>query len=283
MNWKAFSSRLLLIVVAFPVLGVLIFVLPHYHHLVFNIAAVAACVIGALETRGLFEARGITTAGYLASVLAGTLPLSAWLEVAGWIPAAWGRAWMAVAIGVILVRAIFQRNPRKLAEFLSFVSSSAFIVLYPAFFLSWVVRFSALPQPSLSILLFLGLVFGNDMAAYFAGSLWGKSSRLNLAISPQKSVVGFVAGFAGTAIIYAAFRLAVPSLLPAGLLAGVAFSMLTGAAVIVGDLVESGLKRSASVKDSGVVIPGRGGILDSVDSMVLSAPLFYGLMRFFGR
>jgi len=282
-NWKAFSSRLLLIVVAFPVLGVLIFAVPQYHHLLFNMAAVAACVIGALETRGLFDARGITTARYLAPALAGTLPLSAWLEVAGWIPPGWGRAWFAAAIGVILVRAILARDQRRLAEFLTFVSSSAFVVVYPAFFLSWVVRFSALPQPSLSILLFLGLVFGNDMAAYFAGSLWGSSSRLNLAISPQKSVVGFAAGFAGTGIIYAVFRLAVPSLLPGGVPAGVTFSLLIGAAVILGDLVESGLKRSASVKDSGVVIPGRGGMLDSVDSMILSAPLFYGLMRFFGR
>jgi len=282
-NWKAFSSRLLLISVAFPVLAALIFLLPYLNHLPFNIVVVGASVIGAVETRGLFEARGVATTRYLAPLLAGTLPLCAWLEVAGLIPVGWARGWLAVCIGVILVRAVFQRDAVRVGEFLSFVSSSTFVVLYPAFFLSWIVRFSALAQPSLSMLLFLCLVFGNDMAAYFVGSLWGSSSRLNLAISPQKSVAGFIAGLAGTGIIYTFFRLVFPSLLPAGILEGAGFALVIGISVILGDLVESGLKRSASVKDSGIVIPGRGGMLDSVDSMILSAPLFYGLMRLFGR
>jgi phosphatidate cytidylyltransferase len=283
MNWKGFASRLLLIAIAFPALGVLIFLVPQFHHLLLNAAAVAACVIGALETQGLFEARGVKTMRVLAPILAGTLPASAWLEVTGLIPAGWAHAWVAAAVGIILVRAVFQKDPRRISEFLSVVPSSVFILLYPAYFLSWVVRFAALSQPSLSILLFLGLVFGNDMAAYFAGSLWGSSSRLGLAISPQKSAVGFIAGLAGTGIIYTFFRLVFPSLLPAGVLEGAAFTLVIGAAVILGDLVESGLKRSASVKDSGIIIPGRGGLLDSVDSMLLSAPLFYGLMRLAGH
>jgi phosphatidate cytidylyltransferase len=121
------------------------------------------------------------------------------------------------------------------------------------------------------------------MTAYFAGSLWGSSTRLNLAISPQKSIVGFAAGLIGTGIVCAIFRVAVPLLLPLNIPEAIAYSVLMGVAIILGDLVESGLKRSASVKDSGIVIPGRGGMLDSVDSMILSAPLFYGLMRILAR
>ena len=112
MNWKAFSSRLLLVVVAFPVLGVLIFLAPGLHLLPYTIAVVAASVVGALETRGLFRARGITTTPYLAPFLAGTLPLSVWLEVTGMIPSGWARAWLVACIGVILVRAILsERRP----------------------------------------------------------------------------------------------------------------------------------------------------------------------------
>jgi len=94
--------------------------------------------------------------------------------------------------------------------------------------------------------------------------------------------VGFIAGILGTGIVYTVFRLAVPSLLPASLMQGIVFCLVMSISVIFGDLVESGLKRSAHVKDSGIIIPGRGGLLDSIDSMLLSAPLFYGLMRLFG-
>ena len=283
MNWKAFSTRIILISVAFPVLGALIFLVPHLNHLPFNIVVVAASVVGALETRGLFDASGTAPSRYLAPLLAGTLPVSVWLEVAGFIPIGWARGWLMVCIAIIFVRAVFQRQTVQIARFLPFVSSSIFVLLYPAFFLSWIVRFSALPQPSLSILLFLCLVFANDMAAYFVGSLWGSATRLNLAISPQKSVAGFIAGLAGTGIIYTFFRFVFPTLVPTGILEGTGFALVIGISVILGDLVESGLKRSATVKDSGIIIPGRGGMLDSVDSMILSAPLFYGLMRLFSR
>ena len=283
MNWKAFASRVLLIAVAFPVLAALIFLVPHVHHLLFNAVVIGCCVVGALETGALFAARGVPYARYTAAVLAGTFPLVTWLEVAGLIPTGWAGGWLPVAIAVVLLRAMVLKDGRQLAGFLPFVSSSVFIMLYPSFFLSWIVRFSALGNASLAILLFLCLVFGNDMAAYFAGSLFGGSTRLNLAISPGKTAVGFVAGILGTLVVYAIFRVAAPFLFPSSIAVGIGFAILMGVTVILGDLVESGFKRSARVKDSGVIIPGRGGMLDSVDSMILSAPLFYGLMRLLGR
>ncbi|HVO37635.1 MAG TPA: phosphatidate cytidylyltransferase [Spirochaetia bacterium] len=283
MNWKTFLSRILLIAVAFPVIGALIFLLPQLHHLAFNLLVAGASVVGALETRALVEARKIPTARHLAPILAGTFPLVTWLQTAGYVPAAVEWYWLAGTMGVILLRAVFLSDDRNLQGFLSFVSSSLFVLLYPAFFLSWIVRFSGLAESSLSILLFLGLVFGNDMSAYFAGTLWGRATRLNLPISPQKTAVGFIAGIVGSLIIFTAFQLLAPHVVPESLPLGILLTVLVGVAVILGDLVESGLKRSAGVKDSGIVIPGRGGMLDSVDSMVLSAPLFYGLLRLFGR
>ncbi len=134
---------------------------------------------------------------------------------------------------------------------------------------------SSLPDASLSILYFLCLIFGNDMSAYFAGSLWGSSTRLNLEVSPQKSVVGFAAGLVGSLIIVGLFYLFAPGFPPHGPAFNITLGLCTGVMAILGDLLESGLKRSAGVKDSGGVIPGRGGMLDSVDSMLFSAPLFY--------
>jgi len=281
-NWKSFSVRVLLVAVAFPVLAVLILLLPHLQHIGFNIVVVLATVMGAREMAALFKDRGIPTSPILAPLLAAAFPIGAWLEVRGYFPPSWIGMWMPVAVGTLLVRAVFFRKGRTLSTVLAFASSSVFTFFYPGFFLSWIVRLSALPDPSLSILFFLCLVFGNDMAAYFAGSLWGASTRLNLEVSPHKSIIGFAAGLAGSLIVVFLFLVAVPGFPRFGIGARVALGLGTGATVILGDLLESGMKRSAGVKDSGGVIPGRGGLLDSVDSMIFTAPLFYYFMLLAG-
>jgi phosphatidate cytidylyltransferase len=253
------------------------------HHLAVNIVVVGVSLLGALEMAALFHARKIPTSSALAPLLGASLPAGAYLEVAGVFPAGWLGLWMPAALGIILVRAVLFRKDKKLTGVLAYASSSFFTFLYPGFFLAWIVRMSSLPEPSLSILFFLCLVFGNDMAAYFAGSLWGASTRLNLAVSPQKSVVGFAGGVVGSLIVVGLFLLLTPGFPRFGLPLDIVLGLSTGATVIFGDLLESGLKRSAGVKDSGIVMPGRGGMLDSVDSMVLTAPLFYYFFTLVGR
>jgi phosphatidate cytidylyltransferase len=76
-------------------------------------------------------------------------------------------------------------------------------------------------------------------------------------------------------IVVGLFTLILPGFPRFGVPARLALGLCTGATVILGDLLESGMKRSAGVKDSGGVIPGRGGMLDSIDSMIFTAPLFY--------
>lgn len=266
---------MLLVGIAFPLLGVIILVIPHVHHLAVNLVAVGVSLLGGMEMAALFRARKIPTSSVLAPILGASVPAGVFLEVAGVLPAGWLGIWVPAALGVILVRAVLIRRDRNLAEILSYSSSSFFTFLYPGFFLSWFVRLSSLPEPSLSILFFLCLVFGNDMAAYFAGSLWGVSTRLNLPVSPQKSAVGFAGGLFGSLVVVGLFLLLTPGFPRFGLLLDIVLGLSTGVTVILGDLLESGLKRSAGVKDSGIVIPARGGILDSVDSMILTAPLFY--------
>ena len=282
MNWKSFSVRLLLVGVAFPILAVLVLVLPYLHHVGLNFLVVLVTVAGAMEMVALFRGRRIPTSPILAPVLAAAFPVGAWLEVSGYFPPAWMGIWLPAAVGILLVRAVFFRKGRKLSTVLAFASSSVFTFFYPGFFLAWIVRLSGLSDPSLAILFFLCLVFGNDMAAYFVGSLWGASTRLNLSVSPHKSIVGFAAGLAGSLIVVGLFAAAVPDFPRFGIAARVVLGLCTGATAILGDLLESGMKRSAGVKDSGGVIPGRGGILDSVDSMIFTAPLFYYFMLLAG-
>jgi phosphatidate cytidylyltransferase len=274
-NWKGFLIRALLVVVAFPVFAALIFFLPQFHHLGFNALVVFATVTGAFEMAALFRKKKIATSSLLAPILAAAFPVGAWLEVSGYITGAWMGIWLPAAVGILLMRAVFFRGGRSLSTVLAYASSSVFTFFYPGFFLAWIVRLSGLTDPSLSILLFLCLVFGNDMSAYLAGTFWGASTRLDLEVSPKKSVVGFAAGLLGSFIVVGVFTLAVPGFPRFGVAGRLVLGLCTGVTVILGDLLESGMKRSAGVKDSGGVIPGRGGMLDSVDSMLFTAPLFY--------
>jgi phosphatidate cytidylyltransferase len=141
------------------------------------------------------------------------------------------------------------------------------------------VLLSSLPEASLSLLLFFSLVFVNDLLAYSAGTLARGWSRLGWAVSPNKSAIGFAAGLAGSIGAAALYRVLAPRLLPVGWLTVIGLGAVIGALTILGDLVESALKRSARVKDSSGIIPGRGGILDSIDSWLLAAPVFYLFFR----
>jgi phosphatidate cytidylyltransferase len=120
-----------------------------------------------------------------------------------------------------------------------------------------------------------------DATAFFAGSAWGRR-RLAPAISPNKSWEGAVAGVvgaaAGAAIWYAVARDALPGI-PLSYPLVAAIGAAIGIAAIMGDLVESILKRDAGVKDSGTILPGHGGLLDRIDALVFTLPVCYALLR----
>lgn len=121
-----------------------------------------------------------------------------------------------------------------------------------------------------------GVTWLGDTFAYFVGSLWGRHS-LRSPVSPRKSVEGVIGGAAGAAL--SAWLLA-PAWLP--FLAGwpaLGVGLLLSLAGQLGDLFESLLKRDAAIKDSGRILPGHGGLLDRIDSMLFAIPVFYYLLR----
>lgn len=111
-----------------------------------------------------------------------------------------------------------------------------------------------------------------DMGAYFVGSTCGKH-KLCPAISPKKSVEGAFGGVVSSLVITAVLALCfgTASKLPALLLLTVPFCILG----MVGDLFASAIKRGAGIKDYGKLIPGHGGVLDRVDSILMIAPVLY--------
>lgn len=128
--------------------------------------------------------------------------------------------------------------------------------------------------PVLAIFVFIWV---NDTAAYFFGSLLGKRKLIEH-ISPKKSVEGFVAGVLFTMIaslifarIYSEYTI----------LFWIGFAAVIALFGTLGDLFESLIKRTSSVKDSGHLIPGHGGILDRIDSLLVAIPAIYLYLTIF--
>ena len=122
------------------------------------------------------------------------------------------------------------------------------------------------------MLLTLLTVFATDTAAFFGGRAFGKTP-LAPNISPNKTREGAVAGMCGAvaASAISANYLKIDAIIWETLILGV----IIGALAQLGDLVESRMKRKAGVKDSGVLMPGHGGILDRLDSIVFTMPAVY--------
>ncbi len=165
--------------------------------------------------------------------------------------------------------------------------SSVFALLYCGLAMTAVPAISTEGNgPSLLAFLFL-TVWAGDIAALYVGRHFGRK-RLAPLLSPNKTWEGAAASLAGSLVVTAALILLASELDRRGLewlafpgSAGrwVALAVLVNVAAQLGDLLESAIKRGAGVKDSGVLLPGHGGVLDRIDALLLAAPvLWYALL-----
>ncbi len=163
--------------------------------------------------------------------------------------------------------AILDRVRGLMADLLGIVYLA--FCLYPALPL----RFDFGQQPGLAwIVILLVTIWAGDIAALLVGRRFGRI-KLSAAVSPHKTVEGAVAGLiAGTATALLVHFLLFGLLHTSHVVIG---SLLVGASGQLGDLSESMLKRAAGMKDSSNLIPGHGGILDRVDSLLFSLPALY--------
>ena len=125
-----------------------------------------------------------------------------------------------------------------------------------------------------TVAVILGSAMVGDTLALFAGTAFGRTPFFQ-SISPRKSLEGALAGVAGSVVTWVA---AAPPLTGLAWYHGVVLGVLTSLAAQGGDLVESALKRAAEVKDSSNLIPGHGGLLDRLDSLLLLGPVVYGYL-----
>jgi phosphatidate cytidylyltransferase len=129
------------------------------------------------------------------------------------------------------------------------------------------------------VLMTLMFAWMADSGAYFAGRAFGRT-KLYEAVSPKKTREGFVGGLAGAVLgAFLAHYWYLPSI---PLAHAVPLSLVCASLGQLGDLVESLLKRSTNVKDSGNILPGHGGLLDRIDGVLFVAPVVYLYAAWFG-
>ena len=153
-------------------------------------------------------------------------------------------------------------------------------MLYLGLTLSYVVLVRMLPHGESLVFFLLLVTWAADTGAYYAGTLCGRR-RLAPRISPKKTVEGLAGGLAGATMVACAARWTfVPDF---SMVDTLVLALLLTLAGLWGDLVESAIKRSAGVKDSGGLLPGHGGMLDRLDSLLFTAPAFYYYVTFMSR
>jgi phosphatidate cytidylyltransferase len=160
------------------------------------------------------------------------------------------------------------------------------LLIYPGFFIFWLVKITGWENPG-AIALFLFISCVNDSGGWLFGTLFGKNNRGLITISPNKSIAGYLGGLFGSVLVVVlavyffpmvySTTAATSALLPLAIIIGTC----TGIAASLGDLTESAIKRSCGCDDSGNFMLGRGGVLDSIDSIAVAAPVFYMLYYFF--
>lgn len=155
------------------------------------------------------------------------------------------------------------------------IAKTVLLIVYPSYICTFPVMLVNIADGGpLYILMLYTLVFGNDIACYIFGILFGKTSRGIFKVSPNKSVVGYLGGLVITPVLSYYFMKIVPGMPQFSPIGCVFLGFLIALTADIGDLVESAFKRAGGVKDSGWIIWGRGGVLDSFDSFLNSAPIF---------
>lgn len=143
------------------------------------------------------------------------------------------------------------------------------LVVLPAWLA--VVYLRSYPQGGLLLLYMVVVVAGADIGAYFTGKRFGRR-KLALQVSPGKSWEGVWGGVVVCALLAVSAYVVVPEKI--GLPAVLGIVLSSSLASVLGDLLESMVKRNRGVKDSGVILPGHGGLLDRIDGHTAAAPVF---------
>lgn len=221
-------------------------------------------VLGIVELLRLLARYGVETYGF-------TFPLALLLP---WV---WTYSpesvlnYLVVSSLICMGHSVFQTREMK-TGFLS-VSGNLMTILYLSVPLSIAGSFQR--SQVLHLLMVLSVVWAGDTFAYWVGKRWGKH-KVTSQVSPHKSLEGYVAGLLFSVLAAMVFGHYFFPVWPTAYL--VLIGVFLGLVGTVGDLFESMIKRGADMKDSSNLLPGHGGVLDRIDSLLFALPAYYTLL-----
>jgi len=183
-----------------------------------------------------------------------------------------GEGWQFLFIVLALfILFLLELTKKETHQSILSISATVFGIIYISWCFSFLIKIRQLPEGAVLVGFLILVTKSSDIGAYLWGKTFGKTLLIKR-ISPKKSLEGAVGGFftsLGVGIIF--------SLFIGSINFWEKFFLIIILAIIaqLGDLFESLIKRDCQVKDSGKLLPGLGGILDVIDSLIFTAPTFY--------
>jgi len=234
----------------------------------FAIVVIIALLIAVREFVDALAGRGIQIARTPVYAAAVILPALAYVG---------GLALLATGFGVIILLAMVWRVRRGTSGYVADVTASGFIIAYLPFMAGFLMITLAADNGPARVVVFILLTVSNDIGGYAAGVLFGKHP-IAAEISPKKSWEGFAGSLILQCTVGAlSFVYLLDALWWQGLIAGAVLAVTATA----GDFAESAIKRDLGVKDMGSLLPGHGGMMDRLDSLVPNAFASWALFTLF--
>jgi phosphatidate cytidylyltransferase len=234
----------------------------------FLAVVVVAVAYGAWELRRAIATKGIVVP--LIPLLLGTVGMlvSAYLR---------GPEALVVTFGLTMVGLLVWRVADGLAGAARDLGASALVAFYPVFLAGFASLMLASPDGRQRIVVFILVTVFSDIGGYAVGVRFGRRPMAP-SLSPKKSWEGFAGSVLACATVGA---ISLPLLLGGLWWAGALLGAVAAGAATLGDLIESSIKRDLGIKDMGALLPGHGGLMDRLDSLVIVAPVAWLLLVWF--
>lgn len=249
----------------FSILSVLsVFCVAYY-----PLCGLASCLlilIALYEFFYMVEKKGVRLFKPLGLLVGALIPITIYFRFS--IQEGWQFLFVVIGIFILFLSELTKKDAHQ--SVLS-ISATVFGIIYISWCFSFIIRIRQLPEGAMLTGFLILVTKSSDVGAYLWGKKFGKT-RLLKRISPKKSLEGAIGGFFTSLVVGVIFSLFIGSINFWG-----KFFLIIILAIIaqLGDLFESLIKRDCQVKDSGKLLPGMGGILDVIDSLIFTAPTFY--------